>query len=377
MFAHTGSPYVDPDTMARDEIIHLPTGTRLDSSELYALLAQKRVVFVGEGHDNIYDHQVELAVIKNLFQLSPDHLAVGFEMLSHLNQGKVDLWLADKLSDEDFMRLFAEDWGLANFVYYREIFNYLKAHKIPIRALNVNRQEKMKFMRGLMAGDKDNNVKAGDSAADISPADPYQEEALQAMFKGHAQGHGDIGIFIKVQKLWEDTMAHNIAAYLESPAGSDKKMVVIAGGFHVAHGYGLPRRVFQQAKLDYCTLLTHTPEVLVENERQTMDVDFPELPLYLCDYLWCVPYRNLKDKQARLGIGMQPAGRGVKIVMVEAGSAAEKYGLQIGDLVLACNGKKLKEPIDLSILLLQEVKGQTIKLQIEREGKYQVVEVQL
>ncbi len=375
MFTFTGSPYVDPDTMARDEIIYLPTGTKLESSELYALLAQERVVFIGEGHDNIYDHQVELAVIKNLFQQTSGQLAVGFEMLSHLNQEKVDLWLADELSDDGFIRLFAEDWGVANFVYYRDIFNYLKAHKIPIRALNVNRQEKMKFMRGLMAADKEKNTEIGDSTTGI--ADPYQEEALQAMFKGHAQGHGDVGVFIKVHKLWEDTMAHNIKVYLESPAGSDRKLIVIAGGFHIAHGYGLPRRVFQQAKVNYCTLLTHTPEELVENERQTMDVDFPELPLYLCDYLWCVPYRNLKDKQARLGIGMQPADRGIEIVMVEEGSAAEKFGLQVGDLVIACNGKKLKDPIDLSILLLQEVKGRTIKLQIERATEIRYVEIQL
>ena len=375
MFAHTGSPYVDPDTMTRDEIIFLPTGTKLSNPELFGLLAQKRVVFVGEGHDNIYDHQVELAVIKNLFRLSSGQLAVGFEMLSHLNQEKVDLWLAGELSDEDFIRLFAEDWGVANFVYYREIFDYLKAHKIPIRALNVNRQEKMKFMRGLMAADKEKNAGAGDSFAEI--ADPYQQEALQAMFKGHAQGHGDVGVFIEVHKLWEDTMAQNIKNYLESSAGSDRKLIVIAGGFHIAHGYGLPRRVFQQAKVDYCTLLTHTPEELVENERQTMDVDFPELPLYLCDYLWCVPYRNLKDKQVRIGIGMQPADRGIEIVMVAEGSAAEKFGLQIGDLIIDCNGKKLKEPIDLSILLLQKVKGQKIKLQIERAGEIKDVEILL
>ncbi len=375
MFALTGSPYVDPDTLIRDEIIHLPTGTKLDYSELFALLAQKRVIFVGEGHDNIYDHQVELEVIKNLFQLTSGHLAVGFEMLSHLNQEKVDLWLADKLSDDEFIRLFAEDWGVANFVYYREIFNYLKEQKIPIRALNVSRREKMKFMRGLMASNNKPEVEKHNSAGESK--NPYQDEALQAMFKGHAPGHGDVNMFIAVHKLWEDTMVGNIKTYLESPAGSDKKMVVIAGGFHIAHGYGLPRRLFQQAKVDYCTLLTQTPEALVENERQTMDVDFPEIPLYLCDYLWCVPYRNLKDQQVRLGIGMQGVDHRIEIVMVEEGSAAEKYGLQTGDFVIACNGKKLKEPIDLSILLLQKVKGDKIKLQIERDSEIRIIEVLL
>jgi len=65
------SPYVDPGTMRQDEIIHLPTGTFLTKSELFDLLADKKIIFVGEGHDNIYDHQVELEVIKTLFQRFP------------------------------------------------------------------------------------------------------------------------------------------------------------------------------------------------------------------------------------------------------------------------------------------------------------------
>ncbi len=375
MFAATGSPYVDPDTMTRDEIIHLPTGVRLDQQELFFLLAQKRVVFVGEGHDNIYDHQVELEVIKHLFQLTSGHLAVGFEMLSQPNQEKVDLWLAGKLGDDDFIRLFADDWGVADFVYYREIFNYLKEHKIPLRALNVSRREKRKFMRGLMAEDK--KPEAEKHKLTGESANPYQDEALRAMFKGHAQGHGDVAMFIAVQKLWEDTMVSNIKTYLESPAGSDKKMVVIAGGFHIARGYGLPRRLFQQVRFDYCTLLTQTPKALVENERQTMAVDFPEMPLYLCDYLWCVPYRNLKDRQARLGVGMREREHKLEIVMVEEGSAAAKSGLKTGDFIIACNGKKLKEPMDLSILLLEKVKGDKIKLRIERDSEIKVMEVLL
>lgn len=374
-FTFNGSPYIDPDTMQQDEIIHLPTGTQLSQSQLFDLLAHRRVVFVGEGHDNIYDHRVELEVIKNLFQRFPERLAVGLEMLSHHNQEKVDLWLKDELSEEDFLRFFAADWGVAEFVYYREIFAYLKANKIPVRALNVSRQEKMKVMRGMMPSGKDDAVVQKNPVSDI--ADPFQEKALQAMFKGHVAGHGDVGMFLKVHKLWEDTMARNITAYLESPAGSGKLLVVIAGGFHIAQGFGLPRRVFQQLKADYCTLLTHTPEAMVENERRTMEVDFPDLPLYLCDYLWCVPYRNLKDKQARIGIGMEEAETGIEIVMVEAGSAAEKHGLKVGDVVIGCDGNKLKDPLELSILLLDKVKGDLLKLQIERDGMMQIIEVLL
>ncbi len=369
-----GSPYVDPDTMQRDEIIHLPTGMRLTRPELFSLLANEQIVYIGEGHDNIYDHQVELQVVKNLYQRFPERLAVGFEMLAHVNQEKVDQWLAGELSEDDFIRLFADDWSLADFVYYREIFAFLQSQRIPVRALNVSRHEKMAFMQGLKSSGMGKSLLENPAQ---SLDDPYQEQALQAMFAGHVEGHGDIGKFLKVHQLWEETMADNIASYLESSAGEGKLLVVIAGGFHVARGYGLPRRVFQRKKVPYCILLTHTPIVLVENERRTMDVDFPDLPLYLGDYLWCVPYRNLKDQQAKLGVGLKDADRGIEIVMVAAGSAAEKYGLKVGDLIITCAGNNLEEPLDLSLLLLKKSKGETVELLIERGGKEQKIEVLL
>ncbi|MBN2809128.1 MAG: ChaN family lipoprotein [Deltaproteobacteria bacterium] len=369
-----GSPYVAPDSLQRDEIIHLPTGVRLSRSELFALLARERIIYVGEGHDNIYDHEVEFEVVKNLWQRFPGRVVVGFEMLARANQEKVDQWLAGKISEDDFIRVFAEDWGLSEFAYYQELFAFLKLQKIPVQALNVSRHEKMVFMQGLKSG--------GEGSASALQAsqmleDSYQEEALRAMFAGHDQGHGDLGMFLKVHQLWEETMAGNIAAYLESPSGADKVFIVIAGGFHVARGYGLPRRVFQRTKAPYCILLTHTPETLVENQRQTMEVDFPELPLYLGDYLWCVPYRNLKDRQVKLGVGLQKAATGIEVVMVEPGSPAEKYGLKVGDLILKGAGEDLGEPFALSLLIAKKSKGDRLELLIEREGKRQTIEVQL
>jgi len=295
-------------------------------------------------------------------------------MLARVNQEKVDQWLSGELCEADFIRLFADDWSLAEFVYYREIFTFLKSRQIPVRALNVSRHEKMAFMQQMKSSDE------GDGALKEAPKileDLYQEEALQAMFAGHVEGHGDLKMFLRVHQLWEETMADNIVAYLDSPQGDNKLLVVIAGGFHVARGYGLPRRVFQRKKTSYSTLLTHTPEALIENERRTMDVDFPEQPLYLSDYLWCVPYRNLKDRQAKLGVGLKDADKGVEIVMVEADSVAEKHGLKVGDVVLSCAGVELDEPFDLSFQILLKSKGEVVELLIEREGQSQKLEVLL
>ena len=362
----TGSPYVDPDSLKKDEIVHIPTGVSLSRAELFRFLQCDRVVYVGEGHDNIYDHRVELEVIRELVRRRPGRVVVGFEMLAAVHQAEIDDWLAGRASDDDFIRLFAADWGVRSYPYYREIFNYLKREKIPIRALNVSREEKAALMGGMAAGE--NGQKAASSGPADGIADPYQEKALRAMFAGHAEGHGRIDLFLKVHHLWEETMAKNIAAYLESPAGADRMMVVLTGEFHVARGYGLPRQVFQRLKEPYAVLLTTTPPGLYESRPKTMHVDFPELPLYLGDFFWCVPYRNLDDRLVRLGVGIKPAkpGPGLEIVMVAPDSPAARAGLEVGDRLLRLADAKLTDPLSLSLLLLDYQPGDRVGLTIER-----------
>ncbi|HDS16035.1 MAG TPA: PDZ domain-containing protein [Proteobacteria bacterium] len=370
--AFTGSPYFDPDRLDKDEILHLPTGTLISREELYSLLQSSEIVYFGEGHDNIYDHRVELELIKEFWRRRAGQLAVGLEMLAAVNQDQIDQWLAGKLEDEDFLRLFAADWGLDDFVYYREIFSFIKDQQIPLRALNISRREKMAYMGG---GGTPSQGSLHEKLSGID--DIYQEEALRAMFAGHAEGRGDLEIFMRIHQLWENTMAENIVNWLKSPAGEGKTLLVLSGAFHVAHGYGLPRRVFQRLRRPYAIVLTHTPSDLVENERRTMEVDFPGLPLYLGDFIWCVPYRNLKDVQARLGVGLRETPSGLEITKLEDDGAAAANGLLPGDLIVAVEGRESREVFTLKMLLLNKVKGDTIDLRIVRDGVEKVLAVRL
>ena len=92
-----------------------------------------------------------------------------------------------------------------------------------------------------------------------------------------------------------------------------------------------------------------------------------------------------KVTRGRLGIGIQPVTKelaqsfkldstdGVVVVQVEPGSPAEKAGLQVGDIILAYNGKAIDEANVLPRLVGQTKPGQQAKLEVFRGGERRTV----
>jgi serine protease Do len=88
-----------------------------------------------------------------------------------------------------------------------------------------------------------------------------------------------------------------------------------------------------------------------------------------------------KVTRGRLGIGIQPVTKelaqsfkldstnGVVVVQVEPGSPAEKAGLQVGDVILAYNGKTIDEANILPRLVGATKPGQQAKLDVWRSGE--------
>jgi serine protease Do len=88
-----------------------------------------------------------------------------------------------------------------------------------------------------------------------------------------------------------------------------------------------------------------------------------------------------KVTRGRLGIGIQPVTKelaesfkmasddGVVVVNVERGSPAEKAGLQVGDVILAYNGKVIEEPNMLPRLVAGTKPGEQAKLDVLRKSE--------
>jgi len=361
-----GSPYRDPGTLQRGEILHVATGVTISEDDFYHLTSGSRIIFLGESHDNIYAHQLEFDMVKSLNQRYPGQLAVGMEMFGRRSQEDIDRWLAGDIDDKGFLSVFARDWGVFDYPYYRDLLNFIRDLQIPLRAINVSRSEKMNLLQ------QSRELNGGEYP---QPDDPYQQQALAAMFAGHAGGHDHLAMFYGMQLLWEETMAESIINYLDSSAGQDKKMIVFTGGFHVAYGFGIPRKVFKQRQWPYTIVLPTTPAELEENEPQRMEVDFPDLPLYVADYLWCIPYRNLNDSRVRLGVQLQDAEGGAKIMLVQRGSAAAEAGIQVGDLLKFIEDHPVRNSQDVQYAILGKKAGDVSHLTLVRGGRELTVEV--
>ena len=98
---------------------------------------------------------------------------------------------------------------------------------------------------------------------------------------------------------------------------------------------------------------------------------------------------NIKDQlvahgrvqRGRLGIAIQgvdkdlaqsfglPDARGALVASVEPGSAAEKAGLQPGDVVLGVDGKQIGESADLPRVIGEKRPGTRIRMEVWRDGR--------
>ncbi len=358
------SPYAYQYVWEQGRIYHAPTGRELSENELYDYLAGFDVIYVGESHDSVDDHEVQLKILQALVQRFPGEVALGLEMLGTDSQQAVDQWTAGQLSEKEMVRLWARNWGVASYPYYRELLNYVRQQAIPVVALNRPRSEASRQQRPGTAAEP---LPADDPGIDAG--DPYYEAYIGAFLAGHAAGTGSRERFLRAQLLWDETMAATAADFLSRPGRPPRKLVIFAGSNHVLYGFGIPRRLFRRVPVNYTIVSPQAVARSPDDAHRMMDVALPELPLPPADILWLVGYRDLEDQRVSLGVSIGPsAGEGVLVKSVHPGSPAQRAGLRQGDIIQALDGAAVTEPFDLSYELGTKIPGERGVIAIERGG---------
>ena len=368
------NPYPLSGAPKAEDIYHVPTGLKVSFDGLMDMISDARLIAVGETHDNIHAHRVELLVIRELYRRYPGKVAIGMEMFREPEQGILDRWTRGELSEFEFLKLtkWYENWG-SDFGYYRDILAFAKENRIDVIALN----PPMDLQEEVSRSGLDNlaaDVRA--KLPEIGEPDPYQRAAMKSVYGAHMRSEGNFDAFFRVQLLWEETMAVRITDYLASPRGQGKRMVTLSGGWHVRYGFGIPKKVIR--RMPMAVRIVEPEEISIPEEKkdQAMEVDLPEIPLFPADFIWMVPYEGLEGQQVMMGVRLA-AGKDNDVLIegVTPGSPAEKAGVQKGDRIFSFDGRPVSDVADVFLYVREKKTGDKAALVLRKDGVERSVEI--
>ncbi|MFN2436348.1 MAG: ChaN family lipoprotein [Desulfotignum sp.] len=243
-------------------------GKQVTLEQILSTLAVSDLVYVGEMHDRTDHHEAQLEVIQGLHR-SKEELAVGLEMMHYRDQESLDRWVAGKLGEEEFQKVFARNWGLM-WPLYRDIFLYCRNNAIPMIGLNVPREITRQVARhGFESLTREQVAELPIVTCEVSP----EYEAFLRRVLGSHGGGDSFRRFCEAQVVWDTSMAVYALRYLkENPGGT---MVVLCGTVH-AWKKAVPRQVeLMNNGVEQQVIVPYVPG---EGDKDAITVDD-------CDYL--------------------------------------------------------------------------------------------
>lgn len=373
---HLGNPempYPPQDKPEVGDIIHLPTGVATSRQTMLEHASQARIVYVGETHDNPASHRLQLEILEYLHQQNPGQVVMAMEMFTPEQQEALDRWSAGELSEKEFIKQvkWYETWQM-NFAYYRDLLLFARDKRIPVLGINAPKAL-VRAVGRTPIEDQPQEIRQQLPEFDFN--DPYQQALAKAIYADHPVSESMKAGFLRIQTLWDESMAENLVDFLQSDPGQQKQVMVIAGGNHVSYGFGIPRRVFRRLPVSYLMIGSRTIEIAEGKKVETMNVTLPGFPMPAYHFLTYTRYENLPERGVKLGVHLQENDSDVTIISIMPGSAAAHAGLQKNDILRQIDGIEISETFDLVHELNQRRKEDRATLSIERDGEIIPVEV--
>ncbi|MBW2505614.1 MAG: ChaN family lipoprotein [Deltaproteobacteria bacterium] len=338
------------------ELFKLPAGTETRSQKTFAdILTQLldfRVIYVGEGHTNYEDHQLQLEIIRALYD-ADRALAIGMEMFTRQTQSVIDQYMAGELDEKTFLKEshYFKTWRF-DYRLYRDIINFAKHNHIPVIALNLEKDITSQVFKGGGPNSLDDED-AGLLPVDRKLDEPGYRERISTAFMMHAGSgqNGEFSSFLQAQALWDETMAETIAEYLEN--NPDDRMVVIAGQGHVDRNNAIPPRVGRRLPVDQTVVLNSHGSA---TEFETADFIFFSAPASLSPFpLLGVMLDDTEDEEGVQVKELNPKGR------------AQEAGIKEKDIILAIDGEPVNDMEDLKIEMLYKEKSEALLVRVRRK----------
>lgn len=353
------------------------TGAIVSADKMLSRLSGRAVVLLGEIHTAREDHLWQAFTLAGLHAYRPK-LAIGFEMFPRSEQPVLDRWSRGGLSQNDFLREvhWREVWGY-DPALYMPLFDFSRQNRLPIFALNVDRELVARVGHDGWASVP---ADAREGVGNPAPASDAYRRSLAKVFRlkrsRHAHGASggetdlpkdldavmarkDFAHFVEAQLTWDRAMAEAIAA--AKTAHPDTLVVGILGRGHVEYRYGVPHQLSDLGIDDVAVLLP------IETGE-----DCESLPDGIADTVFLVdPEENTAPAAPKpmLGVVIETAEDGVRILKVANDSVAQAAALTAGDIVLEAAGVPVRRYTELAQIVRRQAPGTWLPLRIRRGEK--------
>ena len=311
-------------------------------------LAQKKIVYVGEEHDKFSHHQVQLEVLRGLYQQTPK-LAVGMEMFQRPFQKALDDYIAGAIDERTFLRRseYFKRWNI-DYNLYQPILNFAREHRLPVIALNARSEIVDKVAKGGL--DSLSKEEKQEIPQELDFSDQEYRARLKEVFAAHGElQEKNFEFFYQAQILWDETMAESMDRFLKK--NPDFRAVVLVGAGHLQYGSGVPKRAFRRNGFDYAILLNDG-----------------EVKKAIADFI-VFPEASNGPTAPRLGAVLDEQNQRLRITGFTKDSVAEKAGLKVDDTIVALDDYPVSSGEDVRIALFYKHSGETIKVKARRRDE--------
>ena len=255
-------------------IIDLESGKALSFDRFIDQLESEDLIFIGEKHDNPEHHLIQVQILQALMARYGD-LTVAMEFFQEPQQPILDRYTEGTATETTFLK--EVDWRKSwsfDYSFYRPLIFMLREKGSRIHAINAPSDIVKKVARSGLESLKPEE--RGQLARDIDLDNEKHRAYLRDVYKTHtSQELKKFDYFYQAQCVWEDTMAENIAEYLNK---NNKRMVVFTGNGHIINRYGIPERTLKRIKVSMATVVLYPLTGRETIKKET------------ADYVWLTGY---------------------------------------------------------------------------------------
>jgi uncharacterized iron-regulated protein len=246
-------------------------GRTVSLTQLVSETGKSDLILVGESHDKRTHHELQLSLIRSLWEKKVP-LAIGLEMFQSDNQQALDDWTEGRSNEDVFMLAFAQNWSL-DWPLYRDIFLFAREKRIPMVALNVPAGIVRKVSHSgfdSLTPEERKNLPTSASCDLTAPHTVFLKKAFQDV-PNHMSNQKVFTYFCEAQTLRNSGMAWNIDRYSRKHPGT--KIVGLTGIWH-AIKKAIPEQLERNGSKVACTVILPEIPDLTLTDTGTPQADY-------------------------------------------------------------------------------------------------------